>query len=77
MRRLIIEYGEALHGSRWLVPLAGDLRCSARTLQRWASGQEKAPATLLPSLQKLADVRIIALCSLRQRFSTSTEHEAL
>jgi len=40
---MIAEVGEALCGEHWVTGLAGALRVSRRTVQRWHDGSEAVP----------------------------------
>jgi hypothetical protein len=65
--QLLIETGEALYGPRWQSEMARDLNCALRTVQRWASGQVPAPASLTTDLKNIATRRRAAIDTVIER----------
>jgi hypothetical protein len=45
--------GEALYGPQWQSALARDLRCSIRTMQRYAAGTREPPPSMWQELREM------------------------
>lgn len=63
---LVAAAGEAIHGDRWVAPLARDLDINTRTMERIAQaaykgGDYRVSDSLLEALHKLVDDRGSAL----------------
>ena len=40
---ILAEIGRAIHGDRWIAPLADDLEINRETLRRWLNGHTPLP----------------------------------
>ena len=58
---LLCRVGIALYGEHWHSGLAQDIRVPRRTVQRWAAGEARPPATLPRTLARLVAARQDAL----------------
>jgi len=67
MSRLLHETGEALYGTQWQSPLARDLGCNVRTIQRYAAGTHDVPDGIWLDLHRLSLERAMVLDALSDR----------
>lgn len=67
MSRLLTETGEALYGPQWQSPLARDLGCNVRTIQRWVAGVNEPPDGIWMDLLRLSQERAMMLDALADR----------
>ena len=65
-RDYLIQAGEALYGASFAGPLAADLGCSRRNVERWAAGtrQPRDPERLADDLRALLRARAQAIRAL-------------
>ena len=61
--------GMALHGPRWMHPVARDLGLNYRTVQRWDTGEKSPSAKRLDALIKIASGRVTAIVLAVQKVS--------
>ena len=57
MNHLLRAAGEALYGPQWQSALARDLRCSTRTMQRYAAGTREPPPSIWQELHEMVEER--------------------
>ena len=53
--------GVALHGPRWMLPVARDLGLNRRTVQRWDTGEVIPDAKRLDDLIRISSERVTAI----------------
>ena len=67
LRAVLAEAGAALHGERFVAPLARELGVQTRTVERWLSGVNLIPADLPRELAALLRARGAAVTALLAR----------